>query len=68
MSYHDLSSCTLDAGERRDEARRIFDMICDYMENMTPSERKFVESMGDDFAPVSIKQLFWLRDIKDKYL
>ncbi len=68
MSYHDLSDSGMTASERRSEASKIFDMICDYSEKMTPAERKFVDQMGDDFAPVSHKQIFWLRDLKDKYL
>jgi len=67
MGYHDLSDSGMDGTARRKEASRIVDIIQDFTEQMTPSERKFVEQMGDDFAPVSTKQLFWLRDIKDKY-
>lgn len=68
MSYHDLSDSGMSASDRRAEASRLVTMVEDYSEQMTPVERRFVEQMGDDFAPVSTKQLFWLRDIKDKYL
>ena len=67
MSYHDLSSCTLDADERRAEADRLTQMIGQVQEKLTPSELQFVKKQRDGF-PVSVKQLFWLRDIKDKYL
>jgi len=67
MSYHDLSSCTLDADERRSEADRIVRMLDGYLEQMTPTESGFIERVGDGI-PVSVKQLFWLRDLKDKYL
>lgn len=64
MSYHDLSECTLTAEERRLEADSIVDMLCH--EDMSDKEREFIEKMGKGW-PVSVKQLFWLRDIKDKY-
>ncbi len=67
MSYHDLSSCTLDDDERREEAGRIVKMLDGYLEQMLPSESSFLERVGDGI-PISVKQLFWLRDIKDKYL
>lgn len=68
MSYHYLSSCTLDAGERREEANRIYSMIEHYWTQMTDPEREFVSRCSDSHYPISVKQLFWLRDIKDKYL
>ena len=65
MSYHDLSECTLNPDERREEAGRICKMLDD-REQMTEKEQNFLAEM--DFADwVSVKQLFWLRDIKDKY-
>jgi hypothetical protein len=67
MSYNDLSQSTLTPHERRLEASKIVDRIQDCLDQMTPSERKFVESMGCDFAPVSVKQLFYLRDLNEKY-
>jgi len=68
MSYHDLSSCTLNAEERREEANRILNMIGHLSENMTVKEQDFCEDIMDENDTVSVKQLFWLRDIKDKYL
>jgi hypothetical protein len=67
MSYHDLSSCTLTDDERRAEATRIVGMIGDLTDVMLPHERKFMEQVSDVYATVSVKQLFWLRDLKDKY-
>ena len=69
MTYNvfDDSSCTLTSFERRQEASRIVNRIQDCVDQMTPAERRFVESMGCDFAPVSVKQLFWLRDLNEKY-
>ena len=69
MSYNvfDDSSCTLTPAERRQEASRIVNRIQDYLDQMAPGERRFVESMSCDFAPVSVKQLFWLRDLNEKY-
>lgn len=68
MSYHDLSECTLTADERRAEADRICAIVADDTERMTFTERQFIERIGDGRASVSVKQLFWLRDIKDRYL
>jgi hypothetical protein len=67
MSYHDLSESTLTPPERRLEATKIVSRISDCLDQMTSSERRFVESMGCDFAPVSVKQLFWLRDLNERY-
>lgn len=69
MSYHDLSSCTLNADERRAEADRIMEMygMGALGDSFTESERSFLYQVGDGI-PISVKQLFWLRDIKDKYL
>ena len=67
MSYNDLAESTLTPHERRLEASKIVDRIQDCLDQMTPVERRFVESMGCDFAPVSVKQIFWLRDLNDKY-
>lgn len=68
MTYHDLSSCTLTADERREEADRLVIMILKEAEDqLEPHEGQFVYQM-EDGGPVSVKQLFWLRDIKDKYL
>jgi hypothetical protein len=72
MAYHPLSNDTGgDAKQRRDEANRIIAMLTSLDENvMTQKESEFVQSMDSNGAdvPVSPKQLFWLRDIKDKYL
>jgi len=63
MSYHDLSSCTLNADERREEADRLLKII-DY-DACSQREKSFLEQVQDGI-PISVKQLFWLRDIKDK--
>jgi len=59
--------------EMRAEAQRIMDMGMDAAtDRMSERERKFVEDTSDnlevfDWCP-SVKQLWWLRDLKDKYL
>ena len=68
MTYHPL---TQESGgdelSRIEEARTIVRLLEEASEEMQPKERAFVESMADcDYA--TTKQLFWLRDIKDKYL
>lgn len=72
MAYHPLANDTGGSDEdRRNEADRILKMLVDIDPefHMTPSEQRFIEKMYDDGAqPISPKQLFWLRDIKDKYL
>lgn len=68
MSYHDLSSCTLNADERREEADILCDMILDCAkDNLSEMEFQFLEYVSHGNS-ISVKQLFWLRDIKDKYL
>ncbi len=57
------------AEDRRAEADRICAMLGDDLELMEPREQQFVQSLIDDESrPVTPKMLFWLRDIKDKYL
>ena len=65
MSYHDLSECTLSPDERVQEANKIINMIegSDFTEN----ELSMISQITDT-QRCSVKQLFWLRDIKDKYL
>jgi hypothetical protein len=69
MSYHDLSECTLSDKERIAEALSIIKMLsdADMFSKFTEAESKFVrQQMTTTYT--SVKQLFWLRDIKDKYL
>ena len=56
-----------DHESRVNEAHDICRMIEGNIDEMSPVERNFVEKMADtDYC--SLKQLFWLRDIKEKYL
>lgn len=71
MSYNDFdgSSSTLTADERRLEATRICEMllgqnICSW----SSRELEFLSQIRSPYADVSPKQLFWLRDLKEKYL
>jgi hypothetical protein len=67
MGYNDLSECTLTNDERVAEAGRITSrLIGSCPDELTPKEREFVAHM-DSADYVSVKQLFWLRDINDKY-
>lgn len=61
--------------ERSKEAYRIIVemQLQDHTDEMTQKEREFmahlineIDIIGD--ATVSVKQLWWLRDLKDKYL
>lgn len=69
MTYHAL---TKDSGgtadDRRSEADRLVRIIMQLdLGSMTPKESDFIAQMEEGGA-VTTKQLFWLRDIKDKYL
>ena len=68
MSYIDLSECTLTPAERLDEAGRIINMITATDESyfkLSLKERSFIDGMQ---SACSVKQLFWLRAIKDRVL
>lgn len=65
MSYHDLSECTLDDNERRAEATRICMMLVD-VTGKSQHEHEFIQKISRP-GPVSVKQLFWLRDLLGKY-
>jgi len=67
MSYHDLSESTLTQEERVAEAARITSrLIGSCADELTPKEQEFVAHM-ENADYVSTKQLYWLRDINDKY-
>jgi len=70
MAYHDLSSCTLTADERRAEADKIIKMLDNggVFDQLTQREADFIDGIDNASSQISVKQLFWLRDIKDKYL
>ena len=70
MVYHPLANDTGGtADDRRSEADRIIQILSEHIdfETMQANEQKFVGQMQEGGA-VSPKQLFWLRDIKEKYL
>lgn len=70
MSYHPLANDTGGtADDRRNEASRIIQILSEGIEfnDMLQKEQDFVGQMQMG-SIVSPKQLFWLRDIKDKYL
>ena len=56
-----------DSDSRVTEAHKIVEMLASCQEELTSKEATFVEQM-DGCTNCSGKQLFWLRDIKDKYL
>lgn len=66
MSYNDLSESSLSADERRAEADRLTVIIGNIQDQLTKTELDFVKRCRDGF-PISVKQLFWLRDINSKY-
>lgn len=67
-AYHPLTNDTGgDEKSRITEAHTICRMLEEFGDSMTDKEKGFVEQMTDtDYC--SPKQLFWLRDIKDKYV
>jgi hypothetical protein len=66
-----MSNLIQDSGGDNDsrvtEAQKLLDIIAGFQEQLTAKEQQFVEQM-DSCIFCSPKQLFWLRDIKDKYL
>ena len=66
MSYHDLSECTLTNDERVAEKDKILERLMPGFIEVTDSERRFLLQI-EHSDTVSIKQLFWLRDINNKY-
>lgn len=66
MSYHNLSECTLTADERREEKDRICKRIIENDIDLTEKENIFVTQMHGT-SHVSVKQLFYLRDINNRY-
>lgn len=70
MGYHDLSDSGMTPEARREEADRLVKIITEsgrsvWVYSLSAKEQNFVDEM-DMGGPVSTKQLFWLRDIKDK--
>ena len=74
-SFSDEQSCTLTTEERSVEAARILDMLrridteeAGWTDNATRFvERKLAEmDLWDGKVTVSVKELFWLRDLKSK--
>lgn len=71
MGYPDLSDSGMSAEARQSEAQRIVGMFPAQLELMrlSDNERAFLLKVRrDQRQPISTKQLFWLRDLKDKYL
>ena len=71
MSYHPLANDTGGTAEdRRAEATRILNMLEEIdLDETAPNERRFLDKMfADDRQPISPKQIFWLRDLKEKLL
>ena len=66
MSYTNLSECTLSPDERASEKDRIVVRLTEIQADMTRNESDFVVRIADSNF-VTVKQLFWLRDINAKY-
>jgi hypothetical protein len=66
MAYNDLSECTMDNEGRVAEKDRIVSRLTEIQADMTRNESDFVTRIaGGNY--VSVKQLYWLRDINAKY-
>ena len=67
MVYHPLSDDTAQTPERRrEEAETHLAVLNDVVAQMTDTEQTFIGDMQiRDFC--SVKQLFWLRDLREKY-
>lgn len=75
MSYHSLT--TESGGDHRQramEAEKLLELIGEDTDQLAPNEQKFVADLKERFeryglqTTVSTKQLFWLRDIKDRLI
>ncbi len=68
MTFHPLTKDSGSSAERRrEEATDLVAKLTDYSEQLLPHERKFVEDMAEDEREVSVKQLFYLRNLWDKF-
>jgi hypothetical protein len=67
MTYHPLANNSgSDDSRRREEAAQLVSLLSDHLEELSPSQRNFVEEMGEG-GPVSVKQLYFLRDLWEKF-
>ncbi len=67
MTYHPLANDTGQTPERRrEEANDLCKLLAEHTEEMNVKEQEFIESITDA-TYCSPKQLFWLRDLRDKY-
>ncbi len=64
MAYHSLSECTLTDDERWQEKNRLVQILADAQ--MSTGNCAFVEEIKSS-PTVSVAQLFFLRDLRDKY-
>jgi hypothetical protein len=67
MGYHDLSESTLTADERIAEAERIIGMFEGFEDQLRSNEISMMARV-ESTSSCSVKQLFWLRDIKERVL
>jgi hypothetical protein len=67
MGYHDLSSSTLTPDERLSEAEKIIGMLEGFESELRSNEKDMIVKV-EAFGNCSVKQLFWLRDIKARVL
>ena len=75
MAYHPLTSDSGSTPERRcEEAQTLVEMLEDHEADMDDSDRNFFRSIKgrfEQYGPrtiISVKTLFWLRDIRDRVL
>lgn len=66
MGYNDLSESTLTLAEKITEKNRICSRLIGIISELTEKEQGFVYQMRDAKF-LTVKQLFYLRDISDKY-
>jgi hypothetical protein len=67
MAYHPLAQDTAQTPERRrEEAEQLLSLLQPHYNEMMNHEQKFWSDMQQT-SLCSPKQLFWLRDLRDKY-
>ncbi len=65
------ASCPEDQAEqrRRTEAKQLIEQIEGHEDDMMVTDADFFENIKRwAFREVSVRQLFWLRDIRDRYV
>jgi hypothetical protein len=69
MTFHSLSDSGMSGEDMRQEAWRIIEIFkdCKALGRLSRDERNFMDKMAQGF-PVTTGQLFYMRELKTKYV